>query len=91
MFRKRFLLPAGESIMLGNFAKGENNRSKMFNNRRLRGDSTEEGDTGEWRTLHNEERHNTCYSPNIIRLVKLWGEDCGDSFKKHLRFHRSYP
>jgi hypothetical protein len=25
---------------------------------------------GGWRKLHNEERHNVCFSPSIIRLIK---------------------
>jgi hypothetical protein len=27
--------------------------------------------TGEWRKLHNEELHNVCSSPNIIKQIKL--------------------
>jgi hypothetical protein len=26
--------------------------------------------TGGWRKLHNEELHNLCFSPNIIRIIK---------------------
>jgi hypothetical protein len=26
--------------------------------------------TGGWRKLHNEERHNLCFSPSIIRIIK---------------------
>jgi hypothetical protein len=26
--------------------------------------------TGTWRKLHNEELHNLCTSPNIIRMIK---------------------
>jgi hypothetical protein len=26
--------------------------------------------TGDWRKLHNEELHNLCTSPNIIRMIK---------------------
>jgi hypothetical protein len=26
--------------------------------------------TGDWRTLHNEEHHNFCSSPNIIGTIK---------------------
>jgi hypothetical protein len=26
--------------------------------------------TGDWRKLHNEELHNLCSSPNIIRMIK---------------------
>jgi hypothetical protein len=26
--------------------------------------------TGDWRKLHNEERHNLYSSPNIIRMIK---------------------
>jgi GH43 family beta-xylosidase len=28
--------------------------------------------TGGWRKLHNEELHNLYFSPNIIRMIKLW-------------------
>jgi hypothetical protein len=28
--------------------------------------------TGGWRKLHNEELHNLCSSPSIIRMVKSW-------------------
>jgi hypothetical protein len=27
--------------------------------------------TGDWRKLHNEELHNLCSSPNIIRMIKV--------------------
>jgi hypothetical protein len=27
--------------------------------------------TGGWRKLHNEELHNLCSSPNVIRIIKL--------------------
>jgi hypothetical protein len=29
--------------------------------------------TGDWRKLHNEELHNLCSSPNIIRMIKSRG------------------
>jgi hypothetical protein len=43
----------------------------VFENRMLRifgpkGD----GVTGGWRKLHNEELHNSYYSPRIIRIIK---------------------
>jgi hypothetical protein len=28
---------------------------------------------GDWRTPHNEDLHNTCSSPNIIRVIKSRG------------------
>jgi hypothetical protein len=44
----------------------------MFENRVLRrifGPRRDEV-TGDWRKLHNEELHNLCSSPNIIRMIK---------------------
>jgi hypothetical protein len=34
--------------------------------------------TGGWRRLHNEELHNLCSSPNIIRVMKLRGSWAGN-------------
>jgi hypothetical protein len=50
----------------------EEHRLKVFENRVLRrifGPKWDEV-TGEWRKLHNEELHNLCSSPDIIRQVK---------------------
>jgi hypothetical protein len=50
----------------------EEQRQKVFQNRVLRrifGRKREEV-TGDWRRLHNEERHNLYSSPNIIRMIK---------------------
>jgi hypothetical protein len=50
----------------------EGRRLRMFNNRALRrifGPKWKEV-TGEWRTLHNEERTELYSSPNIIRVIK---------------------
>jgi hypothetical protein len=44
----------------------------MFENRVLRrifGPKRDEV-TGDWRKLHNEELHNLCSPPNIIRMIK---------------------
>ena len=44
----------------------------MFENgvpRKLFGPTKEEV-TGRWRKLHNEERHDFCSSPNIVRVMK---------------------
>jgi hypothetical protein len=50
----------------------EEYRLRLFENRVLRrifGPKRDEV-TGEWRKLHNEELHNLCSSPDIIRQVK---------------------
>jgi hypothetical protein len=50
----------------------EEHRLRVFENRVLRrifGPKSDEV-TGEWRKLHNEELHNLCSSPDIIRQVK---------------------
>jgi hypothetical protein len=50
----------------------EKHRLRVFENRVLRrifGPKSDEV-TGEWRKLHNEERHNLYSSPDIIRQVK---------------------
>jgi hypothetical protein len=46
----------------------------VFENRVLRrifGPKRDEG-TGEWRKLHNEELHDLCSLPSIIRRIKAW-------------------
>jgi hypothetical protein len=51
----------------------EENTLKMFENRMLRrivGSKTDKV-MGGWRKLHNEELHNLCSPPNMIRMVKL--------------------
>jgi len=50
----------------------EEHRIKLSENRVLRrifGPEREEV-MGGWRTLHNEELHNLCISPNIIRVIE---------------------
>jgi hypothetical protein len=44
----------------------------VFENRVLRRIFGPERDevTGDWMKLHNEELHNLCSSPNIIRMIK---------------------
>jgi hypothetical protein len=37
--------------------------------RRISGPKTDEV-TGDWRKLHNEELHNLCSSPNLIKMIK---------------------
>jgi hypothetical protein len=37
--------------------------------RRIFGPKREEG-VGHWRRLHNEEVHNLCTSPNIVRVIE---------------------
>jgi hypothetical protein len=53
----------------------EEGRFGVFGNRVLRAIFGAEGDevTGEWRRPHNEEVHDLCSSPNIIRVMK-WNE-----------------
>jgi hypothetical protein len=51
----------------------EEHRLRMFGNRVLRrifGQKRDEG-TGRWRNPYNEELHNLCFSPSIIRIIKL--------------------
>jgi hypothetical protein len=50
----------------------EEHRLRVFENRVLRrifGPKRDEV-TGGWRGLHNEELHNLCSSPSIIRMIK---------------------
>jgi hypothetical protein len=50
----------------------EEHRLRVFENRVLRkifGPKRDEV-TGEWRKLHNEERHDLYSSPNIVRIIK---------------------
>jgi hypothetical protein len=49
----------------------EEHRLRVFENRVLRifGPRRDEV-MGEWRKLHNEELHNLCSSPDIVRQVK---------------------
>jgi hypothetical protein len=49
----------------------EEHRLRVFENRVLRkifGPKREED--GSWRKLHNDELHNLCSSPNVVRLIK---------------------
>jgi hypothetical protein len=50
----------------------EEHRLKVFENRVLRTifESKRDEVTGGWRKLHNEEFHNFCSSPYIIRMIK---------------------
>jgi hypothetical protein len=50
----------------------EEHRLRVFENRVLRRIFGPERDevTGGWRKLHNEELHNLCSSPSIIRMIK---------------------
>jgi hypothetical protein len=50
----------------------EEHKLRVFENRvltRIFGPKRDEV-TGGWRELHNEELHNLCFSPSIIRLIK---------------------
>jgi hypothetical protein len=50
----------------------EEHRLRVFENRvlkRIFGPKKEEV-SGGWRRLHNEELHNLCSSPNIIRAIE---------------------
>jgi hypothetical protein len=46
----------------------------VFEKRALRGivRTRREEVTGDWRKLHNEELHNLCCPPDIIRVIKSW-------------------
>jgi hypothetical protein len=60
-------------VKLGLWHKRKEHRLKVFENRVLRilfGPKRDEV-IGEWRKLHNEELHNLCLYPNIIRHIKL--------------------
>ena len=54
------------------FTLREERRLRVFENmvlRRIFGPKRDEV-TGEWRKLHNEELHDPCSSPNIVRVIK---------------------
>jgi hypothetical protein len=58
----------------------EEHRLRVFENkvrRRIFGSKRDEV-TGDWRKLHNEEHHNLCPSPRIIRVIKedKMGREC---------------
>jgi hypothetical protein len=49
----------------------EEHRLRVFENRVLRIFEPEKDEAmGGWRKLHNEELHNLCSSPSIIRVIK---------------------
>jgi hypothetical protein len=50
----------------------EEHKLRVFENRVLRRifRPKRDGVTGGWRKLHNEELHNLCSSPSIIRMIK---------------------
>jgi hypothetical protein len=50
----------------------EEYRLSVFENWALRRTSGPKGDEvkGDWRKLHNEDLHNYCSSPNVIRMIK---------------------
>jgi hypothetical protein len=53
----------------------EEHRLRVFENRVLRKivGPTRDEVTGKWRKLRNEELHDLCSSPSIIRIIKLKG------------------
>jgi hypothetical protein len=56
----------------------EEHRLRVFENkvlRRIFGPKRDEV-MGDWRKLHNEELHNLCSSPNIIRMIKSRRRRC---------------
>jgi hypothetical protein len=60
----------------------EEHKLGVFENRVLRRifGPKRDGVTGGWRKLHNEELHNLCTSPSIIRIIKsrtMRGRTCG--------------
>ena len=50
----------------------EEHRLRVFENRVLRRifGPKRDGETGEWRKLHNEELNDLYSSPNIVRVIK---------------------
>jgi hypothetical protein len=53
----------------------EEHRLRVFENKVLRRIFEPKRDEvmGGWRKLHNEEHHDLCYSPSIIKIMKLGG------------------
>jgi hypothetical protein len=61
----------GGKSKLGLSLWGEEHRLRVFENRVLRKifrPNREE--VGSWRKLHNDEIHNLCSSPNIVKVIK---------------------
>jgi hypothetical protein len=68
----------------------EEHKLRVFENRVLRiFGPKRDGVTGGWRKLHNEELHNLCSSPSIIRIIKSrrmrWGRTCGTDGREEER------
>jgi hypothetical protein len=49
---------------------GEEHRLRVLENRAFRIVGPKREEDGKWRKLHNDELHNLCSSPNIVKVIK---------------------
>jgi hypothetical protein len=83
---KTIILP----VVLYGYETWEEHRLRVFENKMLRRIFRPQRyeETGEWRKLHNEELHDLCSSPSIIRIMSIrmrWAGHVARKWKRKMR------